>query len=138
MVEYVGLFIEGSDATKLKQHEKSVLEKLPKNYHVTLEFRPKTEDKYNVIINKIYDIKVIGYGCDGENSGYLVELPEELKRYYNNLDQNNNLKPPHITMSMSRQGKAVNTANLDFEKIQPFKVRGVVKQVEREILQFKR
>jgi hypothetical protein len=58
-----------------------------------------------------------------KNSGFQVELPEELKQYYKNQND------PHITVSLGEldgvKGKAVDTGNMNFEAIEnPFKIQG--------------
>lgn len=130
MIEFVGLFIDEMGIEVLKNNEKNRLEKLPKSFHLTLEYRPKNVDFYKRILNKKYEIKVVGYACDGDNSGYLVEIPKELKTYYKNTYKNGQLKPAHITMSMAKNGHAVYTANLNFQPIDPFYVVGEVRYFE--------
>ena len=70
---------------------------------------------------------LIGYGNDGMNSGFEIELSEELKPYYINYDEINKsiLKIPHITASLSDDAEAVNTKNLKFNKLpQKYKIKG--------------
>ncbi len=81
--------------------------------HVTLEYFPNsTSDEYikevlrTAPIGKNVTIKAIKKGSwNGENFGYLVELPEELKPYFKNRIHN----LPHITTKIQHGGKAVNT-----------------------------
>ena len=130
MIEYVGLFIDNEGVKELIKNEKNRHEKLPKSFHLTLEYRPKDESIYEEIINKTFKVKIVGYGSDENNSGFLVELPKKLGKYYKNTDKNGKIKPAHITMSLSPNGKAVNTANLNFTPIDPFYVTGEVRYFE--------
>lgn len=85
------------------------------NQHVTFGF--KTEMPQMPGINDTYDITVAGYGCDGMNEGFQVEIPSELEKFYNGA----NVK--HITIGVANGGKPVDTANLSFEKIESFTVQ---------------
>lgn len=66
-----------------------------------------------------------GYGNDGKNSGFKVALPNDLISYYINYDEVNNdcLKVPHITASLSKDEEASNTKNLIFNEIKPIVIR---------------
>ena len=82
--------------------------------HVTHMFRPKPERVNPAFFGKLVFIKVIGYANDGDNQGYLVSLEtsdEDLKK---ELDA---IKVPHITISVSKNGKPVNTGKLNFTPI---------------------
>ena len=85
------------------------------NQHVTFGF--KTEMPQMPSINDIYNITVVGYGCNGTNEGFQVEIPSELEKFYNGA----NIK--HITVGVANGGKPVNTATLSFEKIESFTVQ---------------
>lgn len=130
MIEYVGLFIDEDGIKDLKNNEKCRLVKLPKSFHLTLEYKPKNLDSYKNILGKSFKIKVVGYGSGSKNSGYLVELPDELLYYYKNTDKNGEIKPAHITMSLSNDGHAVDTAFLNFQQIDPFYVSGKIDYIE--------
>lgn len=66
-----------------------------------------------------YPIVVIGYANDGTNEGYCCEFPPELDEMYFGTDM------PHITVSVSDDGKPVNTQYLDFEELdEPFTIYG--------------
>ena len=88
---------------------------------------------------------LIGYGNDGNNSGFEIELSENLKPYYINYDEINTniLKKPHITASLSEEAEAVNTKNLDFKKLpQKYTVKGRfgfwIEDDDKEYLSFKK
>ena len=69
------------------------------------------------VINDTYNITVVGYGCNGTNEGFQVEIPSELEKFYGGA------KVKHITIGVANGGKPVNTANLSFEEIESFTVR---------------
>lgn len=98
---YWGLFLE--------ENQNGKLEKQIKNQHITFGY--KTAPPAEVIFGKEYQIKIVGYGINEENEGYEVELSKELKKFYNGAEK------VHITLSTSKEGKAVNTKNVNFEPI---------------------
>ena len=76
--------------------------------------------------------------------GFEILLPEELKKYYINFDEDNPcvLKIPHITASLKQGAKASNTKNLKFNKLEkPVKINGRfgfwIKENDREYLSYK-
>ena len=76
-----------------------------------------------------------------QNSGYRVQLPNEIKKYFLNVDEQGNLKIPHITTSLSEEGEAVNTMNLSFKTLEnPIFVHGrfgaFVKEEDVEYVSF--
>lgn len=126
---YYGIFFEGPFDSLLRDKVETKLDKPIDDLHVTFSFNPKEEDKLpKELIGKEIPIKVIGEGNNGTNHGYKVELPNmnfaingervSLKSLYTNP------AVPHITMSLSPKGKAVDTRYLDFSKIEPFDVVG--------------
>ena len=84
--------------------------------HVTLSYRP-SEDIWAELkpyIGKEVEVKVVGYGNDGQNEGLLVEF--DGIPYYG-------AEKKHITLSIAEGAKAVNTGFLDFsvEGLREFK-----------------
>lgn len=70
---------------------------------------------------------IIGYANDGKNSGFKIELPTELMKYYINYEEQNlsKLKVPHITASLADGAKAAKTKDLHFEQLgKPIKLVG--------------
>lgn len=117
-VIYKGFFIDEPSAMLLKEFEGSnrLIKDIP-NQHVTFAFRP--EELFPLaIMGKSFTLLIVGYGNNGENSGFKVALPEELIPYYRGADT------IHITTSLSETGKAMNTRHLDFTAITPFEVTG--------------
>jgi hypothetical protein len=120
-VIYKGLFIDEMSSYQLKQFEGSrrleneIREKGIE--HITFQFRPEELFPEN-LMGKTFTLMIVGYGNNGENSGFKVALPEELIPYYRGADV------IHITTSLSESSKAINTRHLDFKSISPFEITG--------------
>lgn len=84
--------------------------------HVTFGFRIEMPD---YILGQECTVNVIGYGLDDKNEALLVELPEEVLDIYSGSNK------PHITLSVANDGKPVNSGNLEFMEINPWKLSGV-------------
>lgn len=115
-VIYQGIFFNDEAIITMANNP---LSNVVKNMHITFSFKPTVLFPKEVVGQR-FDIKVIGEGCDGQNHGFLVEIPEELKRYYKGSKQ------PHITVSLADGAKAVNTSNIEFKTIEPFTISGRV------------
>lgn len=113
-VIYTGWFINPKDIGKAS------LEKPIQYPHITLAFKPEDalEDKFGTTAK----IKVVGYGNNGTNEGYLCEIIPEDELLKN---QAKSIKVPHITLSVSADGKPVDTSKLDFHPIDPFVISGI-------------
>lgn len=91
------------------------LEELIEMQHVTFGFKKKLPE--DLPWGTEFDVLFVGYGNDGINEGYAVELPRELDDWYQGAEQ------PHMTVSVSPDGKPVDTAFLEFELLdEPFSV----------------
>ncbi len=129
---YEGIFFEGETVEMLHGCEKmfiqsDILDSLIAKpiLHCTFKYRPNREEIFDEIVGQEIAIEVIGYGFDGKNSGVLVRLPDDMKKYYLNYDQEGTLKKAHITISLGVGAKAVDTAFLDFKPLPtPFIIRG--------------
>lgn len=112
---YTGAFI---DVHKLQIAVNSIgyrLERPIANPHVTFQFRPKTVPA--PLFGENVCVKVVGYGNDGKNEGVKVELCEASPML---LEMAEAIPVPHITVSVSAEGKPVDTSKLDFHSIEPF------------------
>jgi hypothetical protein len=113
-VIYTGAFIDIATLHKtIKVGNR--LEKLIENPHVTFQFRPETAP--TSLFGEKVCVKVVGYGNDGKNEGLKVEV------FANNQMLSKMAKEilvPHITISVSADGKPVDTAKLTFHPIKPF------------------
>ena len=112
---YQGLFLDVETQEKLIELQKKGLKDIVKDMHITFNFG-EIQQYPPELIGKEFKVKIIGYASDGKNSGFQVELPQELSTYYQN--QNG----PHITVSLGEingvKGKAVDTGTLQFEPIE--------------------
>lgn len=127
MIQFTGLFFTGEETQKLIRLEPIKLVKRPRSFHCTFGFKPSIEDiiKFNEIVGETGNVIVEGYGQDKDNTGYRIIIPQEYIKYFRNFDKNGILKIPHITMSLSQKGRAVNTCNLNFESLaEPFTTTG--------------
>ena len=93
----------------------SKLEKDIQYKHITTEFKPTTTHEHLYGLEATFI--VTGYGNDGINEGYSVKLlsceNDELRELYNNISI------PHITLSISNEGKPINTSKLNFISSSP-------------------
>lgn len=96
------------------------LEKRIRFPHVTVRFEP--DEVPDALIGEKARVLVTGYGNDGTNEGLLVEIASGNPDLQALLDT---IQRPHITLSVSRQGKAVDTARLDFGPAEPFEMEAV-------------
>lgn len=99
---------------------KGKLERDIPDKHITTEFKPKEAHPDLYGIGAWF--KLTGYANDGKNEGYSVELfqinttaPEEYRKNLKALY--NAISVPHITLSVTKDGKPKDTANLDFEPV---------------------
>lgn len=120
MIVYVGIFLNPA-SIKLLMEKAFRLEREVQNMHCTFSFRPDAEtvSAFEKIEGEPAKLVVIGKGYNNENSGFLVELPEEIKALYKNT------AVPHITVYVGENGKPVNTGKLNFKPCEQFEVEGV-------------
>lgn len=109
---FQGLFFDEKIEEELVKLQKNGLPNIIKDMHITFKFG-KIEPFPSKLMGKEFEVTIIGYASDGKNSGFKVELPEDLKPYYKNENV------PHITVSLGEvngvMGKAVDTGKLDFK-----------------------
>lgn len=120
-IKYTGCFLGPELLQKcLKGYSRQTLSRKIANPHVTFAYHPETVP--SELFGQTVTVRAIGYGCDGENEALLVEfddLPEPLRLYAEAI------AVPHITLSISESGKAVNSRMLNFNPITPFVLDGV-------------
>lgn len=123
-VVYTGVFVDSKDLThKLSMHgvKRTKLWREIPNTHVTFQYRPETVDE-SLFGCPVY-IRVVGYGVNSQNEGLLVEVICANKEVQKLCEQ---VAVPHITLSVSEDGKPVNTRYVDFVRIEnPFVIQGV-------------
>jgi len=144
MVSYEGLFFEGESKNKILELEERHLPIMNDELHCTFVYHPTSKDFYEELIGKEYKVKLVGYACNNKNSGFLIEIPEELIKYYKNIDRDQNkMKKPHITVSISKDSEPYLTKNLNFIPLKtPVEIIGKfgywIKEEEREYLSYER
>lgn len=125
MIRYEGLFFEGKVAALIHLLDKPSLEFVNDKLHCTFKYLPDDEEIFDELAGKSFEVYIVGYGNDGKNSGFAIELPKELQKYYINYNEEGELKTPHITVSLSKGSKAVDTCNLEFKPLKkPIKITG--------------
>ena len=120
-INYIGCFLDKSVVGEYAEQQNSErLHRVIEHPHVTFEYKPKVipYELFGLIVT----VRVIGYGCDGENEAFKVEF-ENLSKELVPLAQL--IEIPHITISVSENGEAVNSRNLNFIPIQPVYLQGV-------------
>lgn len=113
---YNALFIDSADKDKLLTISSQHLSKIIAEPHVTLHFRPVGANVYSNLWGSKAELTVVGYANDGKNEGVLVKIKAEdpiLQSLYSSVET------PHITISVSDDGKPVDTAKLDFQLCDP-------------------
>ena len=121
------VFFFEEDALKIiRSLEKVKLPVVNDEIHCTFKYHPISEEIYDDLVGKEIEILLIGYVCDGKNSGFEIQLPNEIKKYYINYNNDNSsLITPHITASLAIGAKASDTKNLNFERLsKPYVIRG--------------
>ena len=103
-----GIFFDDSVKAELIKLQKKGLNENIINMHVTFNY------------GRLYkfpevEVIIVGYGSDALNSGFEVEISEELKKIYKNKSA------AHITVSLGEvngiKGKVVDTGKLKFNKL---------------------
>lgn len=119
---FQGIFFDEEVQEQLIEMQTQGLSSNIENMHITFQFG--NIEKYpEKLVGKEFKIKLVGYASDGKNSGFSVELPDELKEFYKSSSI------PHITVSIGEvdgiKGKPVDTAKLDFKAIpEPVEIQG--------------
>lgn len=117
---YVGCFLEFEEfQSAIKCIRKNPLENNIEEPHVTFSYRPK--EVIQSLFGERIHITMVGYGNDGQNEGIRVRLEADNPVIHDMINQ---IEVPHITIAVSGDGKPVNTKNLDFEDIDPIKMKG--------------
>ena len=127
MLSYEGIFFEGETVDFIHSLEKEKLPVINDEIHCTFKYHPNDNEIFDELVGKEIEVLLVGYGYDGKNSGFKLELPNEIKKYYINYDEDNKevLKVPHITASLSIDAKASQTKNLDFKPLpNPIPIKG--------------
>lgn len=79
MIKYAGLFFDKENTEIIFSKECSPLSKTRDFLHCTFKYHPQSDEIFNDIVGKYFDIYLIGYGNDGKNSAFLVDIKGNLK-----------------------------------------------------------
>ena len=119
--EYIGCFVP---LERLEPVTRAIggtrLARVVQNPHVTFQYAPEQVDE-SLFGEKVH-IRVVGYGKDGENEGLKVEVSAQERRLEELIHR---IPVPHITLSISVSGAAVNTRYLNFDPVAPVELIGV-------------
>lgn len=88
--------------------------------HITFEYMPQEVDRS--LFGKPVQVKIVGYGNDGENEGVKVELSSEDPVLQSMIEK---IEVPHVTIAVSDAGEPVNTRRLEFHEIEPIELTGI-------------
>lgn len=127
MLSYEGIFFEGETVDLIHSLEKEQLPVINDEIHCTFKYHPSENEIFDELVGKEIEVLLIGYGFDGKNSGFVLQLPSEIIPYYINYDEDNPgiLKVPHITASLAEGSKASETKQLPFVTLKnPIPVKG--------------
>ena len=143
MLSYEGIFFEKDAVNLIHSLEANKLARVNDEIHCTFKYHPNNNEIFNEIVGKYFEVYLIGYANDSKNSGFEILLPEELRDYYINFDEEktNILKVPHITASLAEGAIAAHTKNLKFEPLEkPVKLIGRfgywIKEDDKEYLSY--
>lgn len=145
MVSYEGIFFEGDIVEFIHSLEEVHLPVINDEIHCTFKYHPSEDEIFDELVGREIEVLIVGYGCDGKNSGFEIQLPNEIASYYINYEGDGSgiLKIPHITASLAQGAKASNTKSLDFKKLpNPVVVKGRfgywIKEDDKEYLSYER
>ena len=115
MVNYEGIFFDGEVVDFTHSLEENRLERVNNILHCTFKYKPEEKDMYDELVGNYYDVTLVGYASDKNNSGFILLIDKRLEKYYKNANENGKIIPPHITCSVSKESEPVETGELKFE-----------------------
>lgn len=130
MVNYMGIFFEEEEVKKIKAVEPVNLNNQNDSLHCTFKYRPSLDEirAMDEVVGQEITVYLIGYGCDGQNSGFEIAFDEAFNQYYFNTEVKDGevvYKKKHITVSLADGAKPVNTKDLNFERLhEPIAITG--------------
>lgn len=105
MLSYEGIFFEAGMVDLIHSLETKKLARVNDEIHCTFKYHPTTDEIFNDIVGRTFEVYLIGYGNDEQNPTVL--------------------KTPHITASLAEGAKTTNTKNLNFKPLEkPVKLVG--------------
>lgn len=128
MLSYEGVFFDSNTEELIHSLENPQLDVVNDEIHCTFKYHPDDDEIFDELCGQEVDVLIIGYGNDGQNSGFELQLSDDIMPYYINNDEDKpgKLKKPHITASLALGAKASKTKDLDFKKLDvPIRIKGV-------------
>ena len=117
---YIGCFFDKEEEERiLDRRQGPVLEHPIEPLHLTVEYMPEPVDAS--LFGTVVEVTVTGYGNDGRNEGFRVEVCSADADVQRMLDS---VEVPHITLSRAEDAASVDTKFLVFDTIEPFSVKG--------------
>ena len=115
---YIGVFFS-KETDNILRKRGNKFSRPTKNLHVTVKYRP--EDVPVELFGSEVAVQITGYGYSNENEGLSCKLVSENSALQKLLDA---IEVPHITLSISEDGRAVNTRYVDFSEPLSFVCKG--------------
>ena len=120
-IKYIGIFFNQTDILKCAQKQIATrLTRVIDHPHVTFAYKP-TEIPWEVM-GEAVTVQVVGYGRNKRNEAFEVRFGA-LSPQQEALA--NQIKSPHITISVAENAKPVDSGKLDFAPIESFFLTGV-------------
>ncbi len=102
MVSYEGIFLDEESIELVHSLEKDKLALVNDEIYCTFKYHPSSDEIFDDIVGSYIELYLIGYGNDGQNSGFEVSISDGLRKYYVNFDEEKKtLKVPLITASLN-------------------------------------
>lgn len=117
---YLGCFINSEELdAAISGIRRNRLKREIQHPHITISYRPERVKRS--MFGKLIHVTIIGYGNDEMNEGLLVRLYSDDSDVQAMIER---VCVPHITLSVSSEGKSLNTRYLSFESIAPIQLTG--------------
>ena len=110
-VRYIAVFFDAATQCFIRGYSKEGLDNPTGDLHVTVQYKP--EDDHSELFGEKVSVKVVAYGNNGRNEGLKVEVIAENAELQALLD---GIAVPHITLSWSKDSKAVFTKDVCFDE----------------------
>ncbi len=69
MVSYEGIFFEADMVDLIHSLEGEKLPVVNDEIHCTFKYHPANEEIFNELVGRRFEVYLVGYGSDGQNSG---------------------------------------------------------------------
>ena len=119
--KYVGCFLKAEELyEKVRDVREGPLPIAVEHPHVTFQYRPQDVDQG--LFGQRIQVEIAGYGNDGRNEGLCVRIFAPVPKFQAML---RGIERPNIKLTVSREGEAVNTRELEFSEITPVRITGI-------------